>query len=286
MGFRDDQPVSAPLALTSGFDLNPEQDESDAGALGAAFRRENPIASRLNSFAFDEKAPFDPTYRADDDIQGTIYERFSDRFVEARNADQAAMMKAQIDRELDDQNAIEAAGPMGFVAEMAASLLSPSSLLPGGAIVRGTKGGVKIGRTALSVSIFAGTAAALDELALHDSQEARSGVESGFAIGGSVLLGGLLGGAAASLSRKAHARASAAAEHLPGQIAEFNDGLRSVLDCEELTDRSGSARPLSIYQFSVRRAGVDPSKNAGKRLSQEHLMAPFGQIPACGKIYK
>lgn len=247
MGFRDDQPVIAPMALPEGFDLNPEEAESDVGIFGAAMRRENPIASKLNSFSFDEDAPFDPSYRAYDDIQGTIYEGFSDRFVEARNADQSAMMKAQIDRELEDRRALDAAGPLGIVSEMGAALLSPSSLLPGGAVVRGAKGGVKVGRSALSVSASAGVAAALDELALQNSQETREGVESGLAIGGSVILGGFLGGAVASLSRSAHLRASASTALVSEDIVGFNDGLRSIGAAE--VPRDVSLRREELFQF-------------------------------------
>lgn len=247
MGFRDDQPAFAPVALPDGFDLNPDQDESGAGLFEAAMRRENPIGSKLNSFAYDEEAPFDPTYRVYDDIQGTVYEGFSDLFVEARNADQASMMKAQIDRELDDRAALDAAGPMGFVAEMTAGLLSPTSLLPGGAVVRGAKGGVKIGKTALSVSGASGVAVALDELALQESQQTREGAESAVAIGGGVLLGGLLGGAVGAMSRKSFMRSSASAELVTGDIAAFDDGLRSVGAAENARDMA--VRREALFQI-------------------------------------
>lgn len=236
MPFQDDQPVNAPVALPDGFNLNPEQPDSDASTLGAAFRRENPIGSRLNSFQYDDDAPFDPSYRAYDDIQGTVYEGYSDRFVDARNAKQSAMMKAQIDRELEDRNALDAAGVWGVMAEMTAGLLSPSSLLPGGAVVRGVRGGVSIGKTAISVAGAGGFAAALDEVALQSSQQTRSPLESVANISGGVLLGGLLGGAVGSLSRKAHERSSTAAARVPEDIVGLNDHLRSVGAAENTKD--------------------------------------------------
>ena len=120
MPFQDD-PITtgSPIALPDGFDLNPEQEESSSSVLGAAFRLENPIVSAATSYRVDRDVPFDPDYRPYEDIQGTIYEGFSDRFLDVRNADQTVMMKAQIDRELEDRRALDAAGGWGILAEMA-----------------------------------------------------------------------------------------------------------------------------------------------------------------------
>ncbi|TNE62323.1 MAG: hypothetical protein EP341_00255, partial [Sphingomonadales bacterium] len=60
MPFRDNASSAAPFGLPEGFDLNPDQEERSYGAgdvIGAAFRRENPIVSRMNSYAYAEDAP-------------------------------------------------------------------------------------------------------------------------------------------------------------------------------------------------------------------------------------
>ena len=248
MPFQDDPlATGSPIALPDGFDLNPEQEESSSSVLGAAFRRENPLVSAATGYRVDQDVPFDPDYRPYEDIQGTIYEGFSDRFADVRNADQTVMMKTQIDRELEDRRALDAAGGWGMVAEMTAGLLSPTSLLPGGAVVRGVKGGVSIGRTAISVAGAGGLAVTLDEITLQATQQARTPEESLAAIGGGVLLGGLLGGAAGSLSRKAFLRSSAAAERVPEDTLEFQDKLRSVGAAENATDMS--LRREELFQF-------------------------------------
>ncbi len=233
MPFQDDENLIAPLALPEGFDLNPEQETSSDGFLGAAFRRENPIVSSATSFEYDRNAPFDPSYEPFKDIQGTIYEPYWDRFTDARNSEQAGMMKAQIDRELEDRATLDAAGGWGFAAEIGAAILSPTSLLPGGAVVKGVTGGVKIGRSAMSVSVAAGGAAAIDEFFLQASQEIRTGEESAFAIGGSMILGGLLGTGAGALTAAAVKRAAPTAEMLPEGINEFNETINNSLSAAD-----------------------------------------------------
>lgn len=239
MGFRPDDPVMGPLALPQDFDLNPEASPAPdvpGGFIGAAFRRENPIGSMMSSERFDMDTPFDPEFRAYEDIEGTYYEQFADRFAGARNAQHSAMIKAQIDQEVEDRRAIDAAGGWGFAAEMAAGLLSPTNLLPGGAVVKGVQGGVRIGKTAMSVAGATGLAVALDELALQATQEIRTPEESALAIGGSMILGGLLGGAVGGMSSRAYLRSSAAAELIPEAIHDYDAGLRSIGAAENRRD--------------------------------------------------
>jgi len=247
MPFLDDEPVLGSMALPEGFDLNPDAPTSDAGILDAAFRTENPIGSARTGYRIDRDVPFDPDFHIYDDIQGTQYEGFSDRFLDVRTPEQSSMMKTQIDRELDDRRALDAAGGWGMAAEMGAAVLSPTSLLPGGAVVRGFAGGVRVGRTAVSVAGAGGLAAAMDEIALQSSQQTRTPEESMAAIGGGVLLGGLLGGAIGGMSRKSMLRTSASAERLPEDIVNYNDMLRSVGAAENAKDMA--LRREELFQF-------------------------------------
>lgn len=226
--FESDEPAISLLALPEGLDLDPDQPDPTMSLMEAAFKRENPIGSLLSNDDWRSDEPFDPDYRPWNDIQGTVYEGFSDRFLGVRNAKDVAALKAQIDTELEQRRTIDAAGGWGVLAEMAAGVLSPSSLLPGGAVVKGVKGGVSIGRTAMSVAAWSAAATAMDELALQSSQEARTGAESAYAIGGSVILGGLLGSAAGAMTRKAFDRAALSVEQLPQTMYEFNDDVRSL----------------------------------------------------------
>ena len=230
MPFVNDPIATGPLSLPKDFDLSPDDPDIDTSAgsvIGASFRLENPVVSMFSGFEYDRSKPFDPEYYPTKDIQGTVYEQYSDRFVHARDADDVASMKGQIDRERADRSVIEAAGGWGLLAEISAGILSPTSLLPGGAVVKGIKG-VQIGKTAMSVSLAAGAAVAIDEAFLQYSQETRTGLESGLAIGGGLILGGLLGGAVGGMTRKAYTRTVNDIEQLPEAINDVNEALRSV----------------------------------------------------------
>lgn len=232
MPFKDYEEGLAPYALPDGFDLDPTVETSAApdvpgGFWGAAFRMENPIVSAETGYRFSGE--FDPDYRPWNDIQGTHYEAFADRFTDARNASQTELMKAQIDRELDDRKALEAAGGWGFMAETVAGLLTPTSFLPGGAVVRNAKGGVSVLRSALNVGGAAGFAVAMDELILQNTQQTRTPEESYAAIGGSVILGGLIGSVASGAMSRAEFKASSNnAVHMIETMQKVDSHIASV----------------------------------------------------------
>lgn len=230
MPFKPNEPGYGPLALPEYYRASPEAEDVDTSlnkVLGAAFRQENPVVSAVTSFRYDPLKEFDPEYNPWLDIQGTEYEDFASRFAGARDREDVIGMKAQIDRELEDRSTLEAAGVWGIVPQFAAALLSPSTIIPGGAVVKGAKG-ISIGRTAMSVSSSAAIAAGLDEAVLQSTQQARTATESGFAIGGSVILGGMLGGAVGKLSRSQADLMATRAEELLEVQYEYTEALRSI----------------------------------------------------------
>ena len=70
-------------------------------ALGAAFRRDNLVGAALSA---EDRKPgeWDYSYKPYDDINGTEYEQYSGRFLDARNANHARSIKRQIDQEVED----------------------------------------------------------------------------------------------------------------------------------------------------------------------------------------
>ena len=246
MPFTEDAPFYGPLAIPQGMEVTPEPETYNASVLGAAFRRENEIVSAANSFAFDPQKPFDPDYQPWLEIQGTEYERYGSRFVGAQDSEDVARMKAQIDREIEDRNVLDAAGWGGFAAQMGAALLSPTSLIPGGAIVKGAKG-IAIGRTALSVGASAATATAIQEAFLHGSQQTRTGEESAFAIGGSFILGGVLGAAAGKLGAAEFKAAGRQVEEALSITKEYDDTLRSM---------GAAENAMSMEDLALRNEGL------------------------------
>lgn len=229
MPFKDEDKFYGPLALPDQVSLTPDMPEAPSlGAItGAAFRRENIAVSAATSFNYDPLKPFDPEFRPWDEIQGTPYEAYSGRFSGARDAEDVTAMKAQLDQELEDAATLDAGGFTGYAMQFGAALLSPTTLIPGGAIVKGAKG-VSIARTSLSVAGSAAFATGIDEAILQGTQETRTTTESAYAIGGSFILGGVLGAAAGKLTKSQFKAASARVEQALELTHEYDASLRSI----------------------------------------------------------
>ncbi|MFN3247687.1 hypothetical protein [Roseibium album] len=201
-------PVGSEMGVYSPFDLKtPVGERSEEpgffDAIPAAFRTENEVGSYLASEAMGlEKREYyrvDPEYNpfTNGDLEG--YEEHSDRFLEAQNATVVEAIKADIDRETKDRETVAAAGWGGIFADITASVASPTVLLPGGALVRSGAAGYAGVRSAISVGAAAAAGAAVQETALHGTQQTRDVGESAYIVGGSLVLGGLLGAAGAQL---------------------------------------------------------------------------------------
>jgi len=201
-------PVSSETGAYSPWDLNIRVgDRADhpgiLEAAGASFRSENEAGAVIASEALNlEKREYfrvDPDYNpfANGDLEG--YEEHADRFIEAQNATVVEAIKADIDREKRDRETVEAAGWTGIATDVFASVASPTTLLPGGALVKSGKVGYSGLRSAISVGAAAGGGALLQEGALHSVQQTRDLGESAYVVGGSIILGGLLGAGGAQL---------------------------------------------------------------------------------------
>jgi hypothetical protein len=167
--------------------------------LAASFRRHNPLVSTI----VRESAPtyVDDEYKTDwSSLRGTQYEPYIDRFVDVHNQRAEDALKRQIDNEIADKK-IEDAMPWyeRIPAQILAGTLDPTIALPGAVLVRGAKGGLSLLRTGLASGAATGAGVAAQETALQLSQETRELSESAFNIGGSLVLGGLLGAGAAKL---------------------------------------------------------------------------------------
>lgn len=132
---------------------------------------------------------------------------FLPEFTKARNPRDLNRIKSEIQRELDDRRAISEAGVLGYASLFAAGAADPLIFVPGGAAVK-TVRGISVARTALKVGAITGGIVAVQEAALHQTQRTRTPEESAMVIGGSVLLGGVLGGATGLLAGRKFAKAA------------------------------------------------------------------------------
>jgi hypothetical protein len=205
--------------LSAGLQDQPDpsvERPSSAALWGAAFRTENVVSSimsrepgLLDNEIDDEFNPI-----TDENLAG--YENYSDRFYNVFNERQNAALKRQIDREQSDRDIIARSGIAGFGAAMAAGTLDPTVLIPVGGTIKKGDSLLRVGRN----MAYAGAAGAMvSEIALHASQETRTAEETGFAIAGGAVLGGILGTGAVAGFRGATGKPITGFD--PDELAKF-----------------------------------------------------------------
>jgi hypothetical protein len=200
----------------------------------AAFEQENSLASLIASGSKPRPVPPGPLsperrlggepWDPFTEIEG--YEAFASSFVEAESRADVARIKANIDRELDNRRILEDAGALGMASQIVAGatdpLFLPLMFVPGGQILK-----LKPLAAGLRTAVYAGLGAGASELALHQTQETRTPMESAFNIGGSVVVSGVLGATISGLSRK---QAQALAAKVDRELAEGVTDASGVVD--------------------------------------------------------
>lgn len=269
-------------------------DPSFMETAGAAFRKDNLIGSivaseRMRSTMDGSFYDIDKSYNVFDDIEG--YEDHSDAFLSVFNRQAAAAVKADIDRERRDRQTLAASGWTGFAMTAGASVLDPTILLPGGALVKAGRSGYSLTKSALSVGTAAGAATAVQEAGLQASQETRTAGETALNIGGSALLGAFLGAGLGRLLNGAETKQAAAI--LDRAAGPEFDAATDVLH-RELTEMAGTpqsagaaARPAeTLDDLSI--AG-NAASNVAKATAQlnpllRSLTSPSAAVRSIGSL--
>ena len=227
--------------------------------LGAALRQENLVGSYLASprRSVADFNRVEPGYDVFGDVAG--YEDHLDRFEEIYNPEAAAAVKAAIDKEKQDRQTLAASGWTGVGLQMGAAIVDPTLLLPGGVMVKAGRLGYRVGRTAASVAGAAAVATAVQEAGLQSTQEIRPLGESALAIGGSTLLGGLVGAGAAKFFSKAEwdAFGKSLKEDLAADVPNPDKLVETIVQ------RAQSAGAANVDQLNLDDLGV-----GGPRIAQ------------------
>lgn len=253
------------------------QDVPSPGAwdtLKAAFRTENIIGSLLNDDTLTLDNTVEQGYNPWEDIVGTKYEDYWESFTRSNNRRYSEALKRKIDAEEDDRRTIAAAGGFGIASAIAAGILDPTILIPvGGQIGAAGKAGgsawrVGAGAARGARAAFVGVGA--QEAVLQASQELRTAEETEIALGGSIVLGGLLGGVFGRLSR-------------PEQIAA-QDALRRIQEMP-LPGSAGAAavERLGIEDLTVAGTAAERLAEATKAISP-NLRSNFREAPSARQI--
>lgn len=201
-------PEDAGLRIPEPYRPAPEQASPTLGQVaGAAFRADNDVvnaADWLTRPTFEPREGYDVFQ--DPAFKGSIYQQHFDRnFWNSRSEAETQSIIARIDREQEDRRTLDASGVGGVIMGLAAGIASPTTLLPGGALVRGARG-LSALRSALSVGTAAAGAVAAQEAVLQGTQETRTLTESAINVASGAILGGLLGAGGAALVGRAERR--------------------------------------------------------------------------------
>jgi hypothetical protein len=248
----------APAPATVAASQYDQPDPSYLDTLGAWLRQENIIGSALAS----PRLGVADFHRVDRNhkLDLTGYEDFADSFDDVYNPQAEAAVKASVDNEIRDRKTMAASGWVASGLGMGAAFLNdPTILLPGGALVKAGSLGYRAGRTALGVGAAAGIGTGVQEAGLQATQEVRPGMETALAIGGSVLLGGLVGAAGAKFfSKQEWGRFSKALkDDLSADVPNPDDLVNTIVT------RAQSAGAASVDNLKLDDLGV-----GGPRIAQ------------------
>jgi len=192
---------------TVGIGVHDAPDPTFTETLGAAFRQENLISSALTdakrAFGSSGFYDVDQSYSVFDDIEGFEDEAKDGAFDRVYNRDAAEAVKANIAKERKDRQILAASGWTGVALTGLAGITDPTILLPGGAFVKAGRVGYSTARSALAVGAAAAGSVAVQEAGLQATQETRTATESAINIGGTAILGGVIGMAGAKYFSKA-----------------------------------------------------------------------------------
>lgn len=231
-----------------GFSPEDTPDPSFLDTLGAAVRQENTVGSTIANPRLDYEVrklnAIDPVYDPFKDLKG--YEDQAHLFEEVYNETAATALKRKIDQERKDRATLAQSGWTGTALTFGAGVIDLPTLLPGGALVRGGRIGYNALKSAAAVGAAAGLSTAVQEGVLQGNQELRTPEESAFAIGGSVILGGILGAGASKLFTKGEWNRVAASleDDLTGEVANPE----AVVD--QIVKRAQSAGAASVDEFA------------------------------------
>ncbi|WP_247997318.1 hypothetical protein [Brucella tritici] len=186
------EPATRVQNMTNVAPVEEPQDPSFGETVGAAIRTENIVGSYLSSRGVQNPYEVEDGFNSIDYVKDDpAFAPYVERFGGVFNRKAADALKVQIKQEEQDRRTLDAAGINGTIASLAAGVFDLPTVFSVGGGIAGA------GRTVFGTAIRAGVGAGIDatvsEAGLQLTQQTRTGEESAFNIGGSILLGGALG---------------------------------------------------------------------------------------------
>lgn len=259
-----------PPSWTVGFGRYDQPDPSFLDSISAAYRQENIIGSAFtryqNAVEFDDSDTPDENYNVyrDPDMRDIIA-KYPDRFETVYNRNAALATRQRIEQEEKDRQTLAASGWTGIALSMLASVTDLPTLIPGGVLARSGVGGLKLIGASAGI---AGAGTTVQEAGLLATQELRTPKESaksiaaatalGGLLGGSVVLGGLIGSTASRfLSKQEWDKLSYSLEQeLADEVPD------TIALADTLSKRMQSAGAASVDQVDLSDLGVGGGRAA------------------------
>lgn len=241
--------------------------QSGSPVLGAFSGRTSAVDSSEVDPDFN---PFSP-----ENLKGYETEADNNAFDDVFNAKAMDVAKAKIDFERRRDRLAEAYPIVSFMSEMAGGLVSPTTLLPGGALVRSGKIGYSTLKTGATVAASNAVASGIDETVLQGQQVTRSNEETALAIGGSVFLGAIVGSAGAKFFTKAEwDKASKSIDvALQGDDEAVQAASRIINEIQSLS--ADAVADLTLEDLSI---GGPATARAWAAISAKLKLAPVADI--------
>jgi hypothetical protein len=223
------------------FETEEQKEVGTMEVLKSAFALENTVGAgianiKAGNFGDEEE---DPDFDVLERIEGTDYEPYLDSFKGVFNENQFANITSRIDNERAHRDIIASNGITGMVASIVAGIFDLVNLIPiGGSAYKAFKAGKVVKGLAQGAKV-GGLSAIASESILQSQQELRTIEESAFNVAGSAVLGGLIGGLSAKLSRKQFNNLAKRTEddiqRTESQVQIDNDGNLSAAKVERTT---------------------------------------------------
>lgn len=254
----------------------------------AAFETENDIVAPIvsDSFGFLDDA-IDPNFFVYENL--TEEERTSSMmpdYARAMNASQLEAIRSDVKRNTENRKLLEERPAGGLAETMLAGIASPLTLLPGTALIKGEKvaatagaraakgllgeGSAQVAKSAAGTAGIAVASIGASETILHLSDPTRTAEQSVMAMTGAAVLGGILGGVSARLSKADFEKLAAKLE----QGVNEAPVVKPSPALSQFMDSVGAAR--------VQRLGLDDLSISGKFASNvsyaTRFLNPFNRL--------